>query len=80
MTPQPFNEMASAGQPAAGLGALAGPVRSGGMPPLAAGFVTRPETAPGLNGTLVPGRVAVLAPARPSAEPERDWLSVCGKT
>jgi tetratricopeptide (TPR) repeat protein len=80
MTPQPFNEMAPAGQPAAGLGAPAGPVRSGGMPPLAPAFITRPETAPGLGGTLAPGRVAVLAPARPSAEPWRDWLSVCGKT
>jgi hypothetical protein len=77
MTPQPFNELAPAGKPAA---AQAAPVRIGPVPPLAAGFITRPETAPGLGGTLVPGRVAVIAPARPSAEPARDWLSVCGKT
>jgi tetratricopeptide (TPR) repeat protein len=73
MTPQPFNDLAPAGQSAA-------PVRTGAMPPLAVGFITRPETAPGLGGTLVPGRLAVLAPSRPSAEPHRDWLSVCGKT
>jgi tetratricopeptide (TPR) repeat protein len=77
MTPQPFNELAPASQSAAASGV---PVRSGAVPPLAVGFITRPETAPGLGGTLVPGRVAVLAPARPSAEPWRDWLSVCGKT
>jgi tetratricopeptide (TPR) repeat protein len=73
MTPQPFNELAPAGQSAAR-------VRTGAMPPLAVGFITRPETAPGLGGTLMPGRQAVLAPARSSAEPWRDWLSVCGKT
>ena len=77
MTPQPFNELGPASQLAA---APVAPVRSGPVPPLAAGFITRPETAPGLGGTLVPGRVAVIAPARPSAEPGRDWLSVCGKT
>ncbi|HMH91761.1 MAG TPA: hypothetical protein VK586_11845, partial [Streptosporangiaceae bacterium] len=77
MTPQPFNELAAASQAAAAPGA---PVRVGPVPPLAAGFITRPETAPGLGGTLFPGRVAVVAPARPSAEPGRDWLSVCGKT
>jgi len=77
MTPQPFSELDPASQSAAALGT---PVRLGPVPPLAAGFITRPETAPGLGGTLVPGRVAVLAPARPSAEPGRDWLSVCGKT
>jgi tetratricopeptide (TPR) repeat protein len=81
MTPQPFNEPAPAGRSAAAQGGLAaGPVRSGGMPPLAPGFITRPETATGLGGSLLPGRTAVLAPARPSAEPWRDWLSVCGKT
>ena len=77
MTPQPFNELAPASQPAAEQGV---PVRSGAMPPLAAGFITRPETAPGLGGTLLPGRVTVLAPARTLAEPRRDWLGVCGKT
>jgi tetratricopeptide (TPR) repeat protein len=81
MTPQPFNEMASGSHPAAGPAAAAyGPLRLGGVPPLAVGFITRPETAPDLGGVLAPGRIAVLAPARPSAEPWRDWLSVCGKT
>jgi tetratricopeptide (TPR) repeat protein len=50
--------------------------RIGPVPPLADGFVTRPESAPGLAEALVPGSVVVLAsgqggPAR--AEP-------CGKT
>jgi tetratricopeptide (TPR) repeat protein len=52
------------------------PVRTGTVPPLADGFITRPETAPDLAAALTPGAVVVLAdgPAGPSqAEP-------CGKT
>ena len=31
------------------------PVRAGLVPPLADGFITRPETAPGLEAALIPG-------------------------
>lgn len=52
------------------------PVRSGVTPPLANGFTTRPETAPGIETMLVPGVAVVLAPT----EPTREWLGSCGKT
>jgi tetratricopeptide (TPR) repeat protein len=81
MTAQPTHGLASTGRSAATQGEpMAGPVRSGPMPPLAAGFVARPETVPGLSTTLVPGGVAVLAPSRPAPEAGPDWLGVCGKT
>ncbi|HUZ24226.1 MAG TPA: FxSxx-COOH system tetratricopeptide repeat protein [Streptosporangiaceae bacterium] len=50
------------------------------MPPLADGFSTRPETAPGLGSALTPGTAAVLAPSRAVAAEWRDWLGSCGKT
>jgi tetratricopeptide (TPR) repeat protein len=56
------------------------PIRSGAMPPLADGFSTRPETAPGLGTALIPGTAAVLAPSRAVADEWRDWLGSCGKT
>jgi hypothetical protein len=81
MTAQPIHGLASAGRSAVTQGEpMAGPVRSGPVPPLAVGFVTRPETVPGLGTTLVPGDVAVLAPARPAPEAGPEWLGVCGKT
>jgi tetratricopeptide (TPR) repeat protein len=77
MTAQQFDELASAGRPRrASEGPVAWPVRSGTMPPLAAGFIMRPETAPELAAALAPGSVAVLAPA---GEPH-GWPGVCGKT
>ena len=42
------------GQPAGNRPGGAWPVRSGRVPPLADGFVARPETAPGLEAALVP--------------------------
>lgn len=59
--------------------AVAWPVRSGPVPPLADGFTTRPETSPGLADALRPGTAAMLVPARPGAGP-LDWLEPCGKT
>jgi tetratricopeptide (TPR) repeat protein len=59
---------------------VAWPVRAGAVPPLADGFSGRPETEPGVRAALVPGRVVVLAPQRPSAVGEGDWLGPCGKT
>jgi hypothetical protein len=73
MTAQLSSEVTWAGQPT-----VAWPVRSGAMPPLVPGFVTRTETDPGLVPALVPGGGAVLVPSRPIGE-ER-WPGVCGKT
>lgn len=64
------------------------PVRSGTPPSLADSFSTRPETAPGLAGALVPGAAVALVPARPAdnageagAGPgSPDWHGSCGKT
>jgi len=58
----------------------AGPVRSGAAPPLADGFITRSETAPGLGTALIPGAAVALVPRQVPAEGVRDWLGACGKT
>lgn len=57
------------------------PVRSGACPALALGFVARPESVPGLEQVLTPGRTVALIPeakAPPAGYP--DWLGSCGKT
>jgi tetratricopeptide (TPR) repeat protein len=56
------------------------PVRSGPVPPLADGFITRSETAPDLRTALVPGATVALVPDRVTAKGSRDWLGSCGKT
>jgi tetratricopeptide (TPR) repeat protein len=56
------------------------PVRSGAVPALADGFRGRPETAPALGATLLPGTAVALVPGRVAAEGSRDWLGSCGKT
>ena len=43
------------------------PVRSGLVPPLADGFIARPETVPGLEATLVPGAAVALVPGQADA-------------
>ena len=52
------------------------PVQTGAVPALADGFVTRPETVPGLAEALVPGAMVVLAdgPGGPGL------AEACGKT
>jgi hypothetical protein len=68
------------------------PIRSGSVPSLADGFITRPQSAPGLAGALAPGTAAALVtagdaglasgdggPARGRAA-GGDWLRPCGKT
>jgi tetratricopeptide (TPR) repeat protein len=60
--------------------ALAWPVRSGAIPPLADGFSARPESAPDLAAALAPGVAVVLAPGRAATAGSRDWLGSCGKT
>ena len=52
------------------------PVRSGAIPPLASGFMARPDTAGGVETALVPGAaVAIIAD-----EAAADWRGSCGKT
>ena len=54
--------MAGQAPPAVAAGGVAWPVRSGLVPPLAEGFITRTETVPGLEAALVPGAVVALVP------------------
>ncbi len=61
-------------------GPVVWPVRSGLVPPLADGFISRPESEPGLRQALAPGRTVALAPARTSGQGSPDWLGACGKT
>jgi len=60
------------------------PVRTGSAPPLTAGFVARPESAPGLAQVLTPGSAVALTPARATRTPvppgSPDWPGCCGKT
>src|SRR5579862_4131372 len=84
----PSQATGSAGAPGRG---VAWPIRLG-VPSLADGFSARPETAPGLAGTLVRGATVALVPARearPGEETEQpgnagtgtpDWLRSSGKT
>jgi tetratricopeptide (TPR) repeat protein len=67
--------------PAGSLGGeVAWPVRSGAVPPLADGFIARPESAPALGAALVPGTAVVLVPGWVGVKESRDWLGSCGKT
>ena len=50
------------------------------MPPLANGFIPRPESAPALEAELLPGAAVVLVPGWVGAKASRDWLWSCGKT
>ena len=52
----------------------------GEMPPLAAGFTDRPETAAGVADALAPGSALALVPRSVSGEGPPDWRAVCGKT
>ena len=54
------------------------PVRSGLVPPLADGFIARPETAPGLEAALVPGAAVALVGGQAAGTP--GWPGPCGKT
>jgi tetratricopeptide (TPR) repeat protein len=55
------------------------PVRSGRVPPLADGFIARPETAPGLEAALVPGAKVALVPGQAAAG-TAGGPGPCGKT
>ena len=58
---------------------VAWPVRSGLVPPLADGFIARPETMPGLEATVAPGAAVALIPGR-SAGSAPGWAGPSGKT
>ena len=58
---------------------VAWPVRSGLVPPLADGFIARPETVPGLEAVVVPGAAVALVPGRPAAN-AAGWAGPSGKT
>jgi tetratricopeptide (TPR) repeat protein len=68
--------MHSEAQAAAMDGQVVWPVRSGAVPPLADGFIARPETIPDLGSALAPGAAVALV----TAGGGRDWLGPCGKT
>jgi len=48
-------------------------------PPLASGFIPRPETGQALDAALVPGSVTALVPEQAGTGP-RGWRDTCGKT
>jgi len=50
------------------------------VPPLAAGFSARLESAAALESALVPGAAVALVPGRAGAAGSGDWLRTCGKT
>jgi tetratricopeptide (TPR) repeat protein len=65
-------------------GQVVWPVKSGMLPPLTAGFVARPESAPGLGQVLKPGAAVALTPARSARAAVQpgspDWAGSVGKT
>src|SRR5258708_39593257 len=61
-------------------GGVAWPVRSGLVPPLAEGFISRPESVPGLGQAVAPGATAALTPARTASGSAPGWFGSCGKT
>ncbi len=74
------NRVPAGGPTEARGGGVAWPVRSGAVPPLANGFIPRPESAPALGAELLPGAAVVLVPGWVGAKASRDWLWSCGKT
>lgn len=67
-------------EPAARERRVVWPVRSGPVPPLADGFISRLETAADLAADLVPGATVVLGPGRAPGGGPGDWLGSNGKT
>ena len=56
------------------------PVRVGAVPARADEFSARPESAPGLGTSLVPGATVALVSARADGPASSDWLRPSGKT
>jgi tetratricopeptide (TPR) repeat protein len=75
VTPLPATGRAEGGQVQ-----QAQPDWAASAPPLAAGYVPRPETAAqALDAALLPGSTTVLVPDRPGTG-GRSWRDACGKT
>ena len=55
------------------------PAWTASAPPLASGFIPRPETGQALETALVPGSVIALVPDR-TGTGDRSWRDACGKT
>ncbi len=77
---QPVDDRAGGGSALARAAGPAWPIRSGPVPPLAEGFGSRPETAPGLAAALVPGAIVALVSGRAGASQPPARLESCGKT
>jgi hypothetical protein len=60
--------------------AVAWPVRTGQVPPLAEAFTVRTDSVPGIESVLVPGAVVALVPGPESAGHTDSWRRSCGKT
>src|SRR5579863_10779359 len=71
---------AAPGEPPAREREVVWPVRSGAIPPLADGFISRMETAADLAAALIPGATVVLGPGRAPGGRSGDWLASSGKT
>jgi len=56
------------------------PVRVGAVPARADEFSARPESAPGLGASLVPGATVALVSAQADGPARSDWLRLSGKT
>jgi tetratricopeptide (TPR) repeat protein len=74
------NNQVLAQESAGSQGGVEWPVRSGLVPPLADGFISRPESASGLARAVVPGATVALTPARTGSGTAPDWFGSCGKT
>ena len=77
----PADGQAQPGGPAGSRAAGAWHGRSGRAwsPPLAEGFIARPETVPGLEAALVPGAAVALVPGQDAGRAP-DWPGSSGKT
>jgi tetratricopeptide (TPR) repeat protein len=71
---------AAPGEPPAHEREVVWPVRSGAVPPLADGFISRMETAADLAAALIPGATVVVGPGRAPGGGAGDWLASSGKT
>ena len=75
-----MNNQVLAPESAGSHGGVAWPVRCGLVPPLAEGFISRPESASGLGQAVAPGTIVALTPARAASGTAPDWFGSCGKT
>jgi len=71
---------AAPGEPPAREREVVWPVRSGAIPPLADGFISRMETAADLAAALIPGATVIVGPGRAPGGGSGDWLASSGKT